>query len=76
MTATSRDIYLSFFMFTTDLRPGDPAYAKVIVGHIRELRGLGYKGFDMPVFPATAGDHRAEVETYTELKRTLDRRRP
>ena len=73
MSTTGRDIYLSFFMFTTNLRPGDPAYAKVIAGHIRELRSLGYKGFDMPVFPVPGGDHRAEVEAYTELKRTLDR---
>jgi sugar phosphate isomerase/epimerase len=71
--STARDIYLSFFMFTTNLRPGDPAYAKVIAGHIRELRGLGYKGFDLPVFPAATSDHRAEVEAYAELKRALDR---
>lgn len=68
-----RDIYLSFFMFTTNLRPGDPAYAKVIAGHIRELRGLGYKGFDLPVFPSPSGGHRSEVKAYTELKRSLDR---
>lgn len=70
---TGRDIYLSFFMFTTNLRPGDPAQAKVIAGHIRELRSLGYRGFDMPIFPAATGDHRSEVEAYTELKRALDR---
>jgi len=72
MTA-ARDAYLSFFMFTTDLRPGDQAYAKVIACHIRELKNLGYKGFDLPVFPAGTRDHRAEVESYLELKRTLDR---
>jgi D-psicose/D-tagatose/L-ribulose 3-epimerase len=71
MTAAP-DIYLSFFMFTADLRPGDPAYAKVIAQHIRELRGLGYKGFDMPVFPAAAtGDPQADVEGYRELVRSL-----
>ncbi len=73
MSTTERDIYLSFFMFTTNLRPGDAEYAKVIAGHIRELRNLGYKGFDMPMFPASGADHRAEVEAYAELKRTLDR---
>jgi D-psicose/D-tagatose/L-ribulose 3-epimerase len=71
--STERDIYLSFFMFTTNLRPGDTTYAKVIAGHIRELRGLGYKGFDLPVFPAATSDHRAEIEAYTDLKRELDR---
>ena len=70
---TGRDIYLSFFMFTTNLRPGDPVQAKITAGHIRELRSLGYRGFDMPVFPVATGDHRAEVEAYTELKRALDR---
>jgi sugar phosphate isomerase/epimerase len=67
-----RDIYLSFFMFTTNLRPGDPQYAKVIAGHMKELRGLGYKGFDMPVFPTDTRDHRAELDGYRDLKRALD----
>src|SRR6201996_1034733 len=73
--STERDIYLSFFMFTTNLRPGDPDYAKVIAGHMRELRSLGYKGFDMPVFPAATSDHRAEVEAYADLRRALERAR-
>jgi D-psicose/D-tagatose/L-ribulose 3-epimerase len=71
--STERDIYLSLFMFTTNLRPGDQAYAKVIAGHMKELRSLGYKGFDMPIFPAVGVDHRSEVESYAELRRTLDR---
>ncbi len=70
--SVTRDVYLSFFMFTTDLRPGDPEYAKVIIRHIKELRRLGYAGFDMPVHPG-AGDHRAEVASYLELRRELDR---
>jgi D-psicose/D-tagatose/L-ribulose 3-epimerase len=70
---TARDAYLSFFMFTTNLQPGDPEYAKVIVGHMRELKNLGYKGFDMPIFPNETLDHRAEVESYQELKRALDK---
>ena len=69
----TRDVYLSFFMFTTNLRPDDPAYTKVVVQHMRELRNLGYKGFDMPVFPAGTRDHRAEVSSYAALKRALDR---
>jgi D-psicose/D-tagatose/L-ribulose 3-epimerase len=70
--STGRDIYLSFFMLTTNLRPDEPGYAKVIAGHMRELRGLGYKGFDLPV-PAATSDHRAEVAAYADLKRALDR---
>jgi D-psicose/D-tagatose/L-ribulose 3-epimerase len=68
----TRDVYLSFFMFTTNLQPGDPGYAKVIIQHIRELRDLGYSGFDMPIFPNDTRDHRSEVESYQELKRALD----
>ncbi len=68
-----RDVYLSFFMFTTNLRPGDPAYARVIIHHISELRDRGYAGFDMPIFPTETLDHRGEVDSYAELKRALDR---
>ena len=32
----------TFFMFTAYLRPADPEYRKVIVGHIRELTTIGY----------------------------------
>jgi sugar phosphate isomerase/epimerase len=71
--STARDAYLSFFMFTTNLRPDDPEYTNVIVGHIRELKNLGYKGFDMPIFPNETLDHRGEVESYQELKRALDK---
>ncbi|MEN3361619.1 MAG: hypothetical protein V7637_5601 [Mycobacteriales bacterium] len=66
------DIYFSFFMFTTDLRPGDPEYAKIIVRHIRELRSLGYAGFDMPVHPGDPRDLSAQVESYRELRHDLD----
>jgi sugar phosphate isomerase/epimerase len=60
-------------MFTTNLRPGDAEYAKVIIGHIKKLRELGYTGFDMPIFPGDARDHRAEVDSYAQLRRALDR---
>jgi D-psicose/D-tagatose/L-ribulose 3-epimerase len=68
-----RDVYFSFFMFTTNLHPGDPAYTKVVVRHMKELRRLGYAGFDLPVFPHDTRDHAAEVEQYTDLRRALDR---
>jgi len=69
---SDRDVYLSFFMFTRDLRPGDAEYAKVIIAHIRKLREMGYSGFDMPVFSSGTCDHRGEVASYRELKRSLD----
>src|SRR5690242_12803387 len=72
MNATP-EVYLSFFMFTTDLRPGDPEYARTIVRHIRELRGQGYAGFDLPIHPGDPGDLQAQVAAYQELRRELDR---
>jgi D-psicose/D-tagatose/L-ribulose 3-epimerase len=67
------DVYLSFFMFTTDLQPGNPDYTKVIVQHISELRKLGYSGFDMPIIPNGSLFHAQDVDAYTDLKRALDR---
>jgi D-psicose/D-tagatose/L-ribulose 3-epimerase len=66
------DVYFSFFMFTTDLRPTDRAYTAVIVRHMEALREIGYTGFDLPIAPKPTLDHRAEVETYVEFKRALD----
>ncbi len=70
--SSPRDVYFSFFMFTTDLQPDNPEYTKVIIRHIRELRNLGYKGFDMPILPTDTRDHGKEVNSYVELKRALD----
>jgi D-psicose/D-tagatose/L-ribulose 3-epimerase len=71
--SSARDVYLSFFMFTTNLRPADPDYAEVVVRHMTELRRIGYTGFDLPIAPVDTRDHRAEVESYTGFKRALDR---
>ena len=43
------EVYFSFFMFTVDLRPRDRAYTKTIFAHMRELRAMGYAGFDLPI---------------------------
>jgi sugar phosphate isomerase/epimerase len=69
---TPRELYFSFFMFTVDLRPGDPEYADVIVRHIETLSELGYAGFDLPIAATATLDHAAEVERYAALKETLD----
>jgi len=71
--STARDVYLSFFMFTTDLQPGHPDYTKVIIRHMSELRKLGYSGFDLPIIPNETWYHTGEIDAYTELKRALDR---
>jgi sugar phosphate isomerase/epimerase len=69
---TTRDIYLSFFMFTVNLHPDDPQYTEVVVRHMRELRDIGYTGFDMPVFPNGPGDPQADVPSYEKLRKALD----
>lgn len=74
-TPIKKDVYLSFFMFTTDLRPDDPACTKLIIQHIRELTALGYTGFDLPIPPPadSAFEPARDIERYTNLKRALDR---
>ncbi|MFF9582057.1 sugar phosphate isomerase/epimerase family protein [Streptomyces achromogenes] len=69
---SARDIYLSFFMFTVNLHPDDPQYTEVVVRHMKELRDIGYTGFDMPVFPSTGGDPQADVPRYEQLRKALD----
>jgi sugar phosphate isomerase/epimerase len=72
MAASSREVFFSFFMFTADLRPGDRAYTKLIARHIEELLPFGYDGFDLPIAPTAVTDHRAEIESYVDLKHALD----
>jgi D-psicose/D-tagatose/L-ribulose 3-epimerase len=69
---STADAYFSFFMFTVDLQPHDPAYRQVIIRHIRELSTIGYVGFDLPVAPGETTDHDREIASYLEFKRTLD----
>lgn len=70
---SDRDIYLSFFMFTTDLQPGDDAAFAQNSHHMRELTAMGYTGFDLPIFPTPTFDHAPEVEAYKGFKAALDR---
>ena len=71
-SSSERKIYFSFFMFTTDLRPNDREYTKLIVSHIQALRKLGYAGFDLPIAPKDTLDHQSEVESYAKFRQTLD----
>jgi len=70
---SARDVYLSLFMFTTNLQPGNPDYTKVIIQHMSELRKLGYSGFDLPIFPNDGGATHSDVESYLGLRRSFDR---
>jgi D-psicose/D-tagatose/L-ribulose 3-epimerase len=71
-SSAENNIYLSFFMFTTDLRPEDREYTKLVVRHIEAMRELGYTGFDLPIAPRDTLDHERELESYVKLRQALD----
>jgi D-psicose/D-tagatose/L-ribulose 3-epimerase len=58
-------------MFTTDLRPDDREYTKVIVRHIEAMRELGYVGFDLPIAPRDTLDHERELESYVRFRQAV-----
>lgn len=66
------DIYLSFFMFTTDLKPDNLEYRKTIVGHIKELKKFGYTGFEFPIGTSNPGNYTQDVENYKNLRQYLN----
>ncbi|WP_293355620.1 MULTISPECIES: sugar phosphate isomerase/epimerase family protein [unclassified Microcoleus] len=66
------DIYLSFFMFTTNLKPHDSEYTKVVIQHIKKLKELGYTGFEFPIAPGKPEDYLQEIENYTNLRCAMD----
>jgi D-psicose/D-tagatose/L-ribulose 3-epimerase len=68
----SRDIFFSFFMFTANMNPLDSDYTRIVIAHMKELRGQGYAGFDLPIAPTQATDLAAEVESYDALRKRLD----
>jgi inosose dehydratase len=58
MSASKREIFFSFFMFTVDLRPEDNSYTKVLIEHLKaltDLDGDSYDGFDMHIAPRATG---------------------
>ncbi|MEJ6485356.1 sugar phosphate isomerase/epimerase family protein [Nostoc punctiforme UO1] len=67
-----KDIYLSFFMFTTNLKPHDSEYRKVVIQHMKELKKLGYTGFEFPIAPGEPKDYPQEIENYANLRRVMD----
>lgn len=66
------DIYLSFFMFTTDVKPNDLEYRKTVVTHIRALQKFGYSGFEFPIAPTFSHDFSQDIQSYRELRAYLD----
>lgn len=74
MNATvKREIFFSFFMFTTDARPHDSSYTKILIKHLKALTEMGYDGFDLHIAaqPATV-DHKLEVDSYICLRKAFD----
>jgi sugar phosphate isomerase/epimerase len=74
MSATlKREIYFSTFMFTTDLRPDDTGYARILIDQLKAIREMGYDGFDVHIAsPPAPVDHQLEVDSYMRLKNAFD----
>ncbi|WP_413171861.1 sugar phosphate isomerase/epimerase family protein [Anabaena azotica] len=66
------DIYLSFFMFTTNMKPDDLDYRKTIIQHIKKLQTYGYTGFEFPIAPGVTQDYSKDLQDYTNLRCYLD----
>ena len=67
-----QDVYLSFFMFTTNLKPHDHEYRKRVLKHIKELTQMGYTGFEFPIAPSNNTNYSQEIQDYANLRRFLD----
>ena len=67
-----KDIYISFFMFTTNLKPSDSEYRRAIVKHMKELKQYGYTGFEFPIAPDETKEYSKEIEEYAHLRRFMD----
>ena len=66
------DIYLSFFMFTTDMQPTNLAYRDIVVDHIKKLTTFGYSGFEFPIAPTYSQDYDRDIQNYCDLRQYLD----
>lgn len=66
------DIYLSFFMFTTNMKPDNLDYRKVVVNHIKKLQSFGYSGFEFPIAPTFTDDYSQDLKNYQDLRKYLD----
>jgi hypothetical protein len=64
--------YLSFFLFTTDPQPTDPAARTRLLAQVKELVSMGYAGFELPIPPSDMVDPQGEVEAYRQLRKCLD----
>ncbi len=72
MSESLPDIYISFFMFTTDMKPMDSDYRQTVVNHIKTLQTFGYTGFEFPIAPTYGGNFAQDVQNYRELRQYLN----
>ncbi|WP_037578035.1 sugar phosphate isomerase/epimerase family protein [Phaeacidiphilus oryzae] len=71
---SGRDVFFSFFMFTADLRPEDARYGQTLIGHLKALTEMGYRGFDVHIATQPPGvDHKREIDAYIGLRKAFDR---
>ncbi|MEA5515812.1 sugar phosphate isomerase/epimerase family protein [Nodularia sp. UHCC 0506] len=66
------DIYLSFFMFTTNMKPNDLDYRQIIIQHIKCLQNYGYTGFEFPIAPGETPDYDKDLADYTNLRSDMN----
>lgn len=67
------DIYFSFFMFTTNLKPEDSTYVDLMIRHMQELERQGYRGLEFPIPPPNGQfSYEEEVNLYRELRSKMD----
>ncbi|MFM9159629.1 MAG: sugar phosphate isomerase/epimerase, partial [Dolichospermum sp.] len=66
------NIYLSFFMFTTDVKPDNLEYRKTVVKHIKELIKFGYTGFEFPIALTSPQSYAQDLQNYQNLRQYLD----
>ncbi|NEO00783.1 MAG: TIM barrel protein, partial [Moorea sp. SIO3I7] len=69
------DIYISFFMFTTDMfvfpinmESTDVDHKKLLVDHLKKLKDIGYSGFEFPIAPTSEEDFSQDIQKYKELR--------
>ena len=72
-TSVPKDIFISFFMFTKNLKPSDPEYRKVLIKHMKEMKMLGYTGFEFPIVPNDGTkEYSVEIDEYSKLRFFMD----
>ena len=66
------DIYLSFFMFTANLKPDDLEYRQVVIQHIKALQKFGYSGFEFHIALGESSNYAEELDKYKALRYGMD----